>query len=94
MVVTVSVLTTCYGWTFDEVLLIIPIAAIAAHYAATRGKLPQKIGRAYTAVNIAMFLCLIVDPALPFIIAPLAVALLLGRPQGYGRTRAAYAYHD
>lgn len=77
MVVTMSVLTTCYGWTFDEVLLIIPIVAVATHYAATQGRLPQKIARGYTALNIGVFLCVIFDPTLPFVLAPLAMALLL-----------------
>jgi hypothetical protein len=75
--VTLSVLTTPYGWTFDEVLLVVPIVALAALYAKRCGGFPQTVVLVYTAVNIALIFGLMLAPQFAFPIGPVAVALFL-----------------
>ena len=77
VLITASVLTTAYGWTFDQVLLLIPIVAIAARYSATEGRLPRAIVVVYTVVNVALIFGLMLSPRVSFVLAPLTVAAVL-----------------
>jgi Glycosyltransferase family 87 len=79
MLIAVSVLTTPYGWTLDQVLLLVPIVAIIARYVSTQGVIPQRIVWAYTAVNVAVLFTSFRGPAAAFLIAPLVVTVVLSR---------------
>jgi Glycosyltransferase family 87 len=89
VLVTASVLTTAYGWTFDQVLLVIPIVAVAARYVAAQGRLPKRIVVVYTALNIALILGLLFW-RLAFVLAPLTFAVVLfTQAQSGGKIRLA-----
>jgi hypothetical protein len=93
LLITVSVMTTAYGWIFDQILLLVPIVAIAARYAHTEGRLPRNIVKIYTYLNIAVCVVLFVDTALPFLLAPLTVATVLRR-QARGAEAVSAAYSE
>jgi hypothetical protein len=75
VLVTVSVLTTAYGWMLDQVILLIPIAAIAAHYRNAEGEIPRRAIVGYTIAGVAIVAALFAPSKIPlsFPIAPLAV---------------------
>ena len=77
LLVTLSVLTTPYGWTFDQVLLVVPIVALAARYTKKFGGFPQKVVLVYTAVNVALIFALMLKSPFAFPIGPLVVAVFL-----------------
>jgi Glycosyltransferase family 87 len=77
--VTVSVLTAAYGWTLDEVVLLVPIVAIAARYLQAEGGIPRRIAWIYTAVNVLVILGSLKGPALPYILPPLAITIVLAK---------------
>jgi len=80
LVIAVSVLTAPYGWTLDQVLLLVPVIAIVARYVRSdQGELPRRIVWAYTALNIAIILGSLRGPAVAYVLAPLAMALILVR---------------
>lgn len=80
LLIAVSVLTAPYGWTLDQVLLLVPIIAIVARYVRSdQGELPQRIVWAYTALNVAIILGSLRGPAVAYVLAPLAMALILVR---------------
>ena len=54
--VTISVLTTAWGWLFDEVLLLVPIIALAAQYSKDFGGIPKKVLLIYTALNVVLII--------------------------------------
>jgi Glycosyltransferase family 87 len=95
ILVTISVLTTAYGWIFDQVLLVLPIVAIAAHYTAI-GKLPREMVAVYTGVNILLVFGLtglIFSTAFAFVVAPVAMVPVLFRlVQNGQKNRPAYAW--
>jgi hypothetical protein len=75
VLLTVSVLTTAYGWMLDQVVLLIPIAAIAAYYRNTEGEIPRRAIVGYTIAGVAIVAALFAPIKIPltFPIAPLAV---------------------
>jgi Glycosyltransferase family 87 len=86
VLITASVLTTAYGWTFDEVLLMVPIVAIAAHYTSVEGRIPPVLVRVYTVLNIVICLMLVLT-RLPFILAPVTIAVVLTLEDAQWRDR-------
>lgn len=93
VLVTASVLTSAYGWVFDQLLLLIPIVAIAAGYVLRRGYIGRVAVRVYTLLNVVLIVGLRLDPVLPYVLAPLAIGLFLfaaapGNPVGRERLRS------
>jgi hypothetical protein len=77
--VTASVLTTAYGWTHDQTLLMVPIIALAANYSKPLGRLPLSQVALYTALNVCVLFTAIVSTQAAFIPAPVLIAVLLLR---------------
>ena len=85
--VTVSVLTTAYGWIFDQTVLALVVIAIAAQSAKTSGGISRNLVWMYSALNGGLMLLMAVPP-LTFIPAPIFLAYLLARreqPLAYAR---------
>ncbi len=78
--VTACVLTTAYGWVFDQAVLVVAVIAIAARYARHEGRLPWNLVMMYTALNCGLMLLMAVPP-LTFIPAPVLLVFLLLREQ-------------
>lgn len=74
--VTVSVLTSAYGWIFDQTVLVIPVIAMAAKAARPSGSLPQKAIVLYTVFNCILMLVMGYPPV-AFLPAPIFVVVLL-----------------
>lgn len=79
LLVSVSVLTAAYGWTLDQVLLLVPVIAIASSYTALQGSVPRGIVWVYTTLNVALILGSLEGPAVPYVLAPLATTVVLFR---------------
>ena len=77
--VTVSVLTTFYGWIHDQTLLVVPITALAAHYSRIFGRIPVSLVALYTVLNVGVLLILFASTQAAFIPAPVLLAILLAR---------------
>jgi hypothetical protein len=93
LLVAISLLTTAYGWAFDQVLLMLPIVAVAARFATAGEKLPRKLIIWYTSINIALFLLLRLQLSLEFALAPLAImGVLLKFTPGESSVGLAPAY--
>lgn len=78
ILVTVSVLTSAYGWVFDQTVLGLAVIAVAAKCAKPRGHIPMDLVIWYTGLNCALMLLLAVPP-LTYIPAPLMVLYFLWR---------------
>lgn len=78
--VTVSVLTSAYGWIFDQTVLVIPVIAMAAKAARATGSLPKKSIVVYTVLNCILMLVMGYPP-LAFLPAPVFIAVLLWQQQ-------------
>jgi hypothetical protein len=74
--VTVSVLTSAYGWIFDQTVLVLPVIAMAAKAAKSTGSLPKKAIVLYTVLNCILMLVMGYPP-LAFVPAPVFIAILL-----------------
>lgn len=68
-VVTVSILTTAYGWLFDQVLLVIPIVYLCCRFSTT--SVFKKLVWLYTFVNTATILASIFSVLGGFLAAPI-----------------------
>jgi hypothetical protein len=77
--VTASVLTTAYGWTHDQTLLLVPIIALAAKYSKSMGRLPRGQVALYTVLNVGLIFTAIKSTQAAFIPAPVLIAVLLLR---------------
>jgi Glycosyltransferase family 87 len=77
--VAVSLLTTPYGWLFDQTLLTIPIIALAGRYARQFGYLPRNMVFLYTALNVTLILLAMASSPWSFVPAPVVIAFLLYR---------------
>ena len=77
--VTASLLTTSWGYMFDQTLLAVPIIALAAQQAKRFGRLPRNLVILYTVLNITLILLAIASSPLGFVPAPIVVAFLLYR---------------
>lgn len=78
VLVTACMLTTAYGWVFDQAVLALAIIAIAANHARAEGRLPWNLVVTYTGLNGALMLLLAIPP-LTFIPAPIALAIMFIR---------------
>ena len=82
IVLTVSMLTTAYGWVFDDTLLVLVFVALFSHWG---GRVPRKAILLYTALNFALLLLLILAKRAPiaaafaFLIAPAVTVFVLRR---------------
>jgi|SRR5579864_1216054 len=74
--VTISVLTSAYGWIFDETVLVLPIIAMAAKAATPTGSLPKKAIVVYSVLNCILMLVMGYPPV-AFLPAPVFIAVLL-----------------
>jgi hypothetical protein len=77
-----SILTTGYGWLFDQTLLAIPIISLAGKYARDFGYLPRNIVFLYTALNGVLILLAMASSPWAFVPAPILIAFLLYRQAG------------
>lgn len=77
MLLTVSVLTAAYGWTLDEIVLLVPVVAIAARYVQKEGSVPRSVVWVYTAVNMLLILGSLKGPAVAYVVAPIAMGAIL-----------------
>jgi hypothetical protein len=78
VLVTASVLTTAYGWIFDQTVLALPIIALAAVKSREQSRLPWNLVILYTALNCGLMLLMVVPP-LTYIPTPIALAVLFFR---------------
>ena len=74
-----SILTTGYGWLFDQTLLAIPIIALAGKFAKEFGYLPRNMVFLYTALNASLILLAMASSPWGFVPAPVIIAFLLYR---------------
>jgi hypothetical protein len=78
---TVSVLTSIYGWYSDQILLMVPVVAIAAKYANEHGSIPRQATALYTAVNVSVAALVLFQPygisLLAFLVAPVVTLFSL-----------------
>jgi hypothetical protein len=77
--VTASLLTTSWGYMFDQTLLAIPVIAIAGHHANKLGRLPRNLIILYTALNVSLILLAVASTPWSFVPAPSVIAFLLYR---------------
>jgi len=77
ILITVSLLTTGWAWLFDQLVLAVPIVALAATFARERGGLPTGAIALYTVINIALIVGAMFSSPWTFLPAPvLAWAVL------------------
>lgn len=76
---TASLLTTSWGYMFDQTLLTVPIIALAAKDAKKFGRLPRNLVILYTLLNVTLILLAMVSSSWGFVPAPVVVAFLLYR---------------
>lgn len=81
ILLTVSVFTSPFAWTFDQILLVIPIVALSCSYFFRLGRMPRPIVWIYSAVNLLTLLA--ASPKGPaFLAAPLALLYAFWHSQG------------
>jgi hypothetical protein len=78
LLVIVSILTSAYGWLFDQTLLTLPLIAVAAEAARCNGSLPRKLVVVYTELNLALMLAM-PFPTLNLLPAPALLLYLILR---------------
>ena len=83
MLMTISVLTSAYGWLFDQTLLSVAVIALAAKRARASGRLPIGLVFVYTALNCVLMVVM-PFPTLNLLPAPICIAVLLLRDQRSG----------
>lgn len=77
MLITVSLLTTAYGWMFDQVLLLIPIVFLVSTLVSAKGKIPPTAKRLYTLTNVLTIAAASFASGLGFVVAPLLILYAL-----------------
>ena len=82
--VTASLLTTSWGYMFDQTLLAIPVIAIAGQQANKVGRLSRNLVILYTALNVSLILLGMASTPWSFVPAPIVIAFLLYREAGAG----------
>jgi hypothetical protein len=80
ILVSMSILTTPYGWLFDQAVLAVPIIAVAAGHARMRKSIPRNLVLLYTVLNIVLILLGMTSSPWSFVPAPVLVTLLLLGP--------------
>ena len=78
ILMTVSVVTSAYGWLFDQTLLVLPVIALAGKRAHVFGRLPLNLVMLYTALNFVL-MAVMPFPTLNILPAPIFVAVLFLR---------------
>jgi len=76
LIITVSVLTSAYGWLFDQTLLVAAVMYIAAKAARPLGRFPFNMVLTYTAMNCLM-MALWPFPTIGLLPAPSFLLVLL-----------------
>jgi hypothetical protein len=76
ILVTASVLTSAYGWIFDQTVLALPIIALAAAFSRQHCRLPWNLVLFYTVLNCALMLFMVLPP-LTYIPTPIALSVIL-----------------
>ena len=79
VLVTASLLTSAWGFLFDQTLLAIPVIALAGSAAMRTGKLPLNLVAIYTALNVGLIVLVLTFPFWSFLPAPILIAFLLTR---------------
>jgi len=77
--VTASLLTTSWGYMFDQTLLAIPIIAVAGLHANKFGRLSRNLVIIYTALNVSLILLAMAASPWGYVPAPILIAFLLNR---------------
>jgi hypothetical protein len=78
LLLTISVVTSAYGWLFDQPVLALPVIALAARRAAEYGHLPMKAVLLYSVLNCVL-MALWPFPTLNVLPAPVLLGVLLSR---------------
>ena len=78
LLVTISILTSAYGWLFDQTLLALPVIALAGEAARRNGSLPRNLVVIYTVLNLGLMLVM-PFPTLNLLPAPLLLLYLMLR---------------
>jgi hypothetical protein len=78
MLMTISILTSAYGWLFDQTLLTVAVIALAAKRAHASGHVPVGLVFLYTALNCVLMVVM-PFPTLNLLPAPICIATLLWR---------------
>lgn len=78
ILIAVSVLTTSWGWLFDQMLLVIPVIALFSTYVRNSGRIPPRVVWAYTGLNIAL-ICGAIANSFPlmYVVAPAVIVSAL-----------------
>jgi hypothetical protein len=87
-----SLLTTPYGWLFDQTLLLIPIIALAGKYGRQFGFLPRSMVFLYTALNVTLILLAMASSPWSFVPAPIVITFLLYREARAGNNLSGVQY--
>lgn len=77
--VTVCMLTTPYGWLFDQTLLVVPIIAFAGALARKEKRLPRNAVLLFTALNVVLIFGAMASSPWTYLPAPILFAVLLWR---------------
>jgi len=88
MLITISVVTSAYGWLFDQTLLALPVIALAAKRAHESGRLPVGLVFLYTALNCVLMVVM-PFPTLNLLPAPICLVVLLMRDSRLSHARMA-----
>jgi len=78
LIITVSVLTSAYGWLFDQTLLVAAVMYIAAKAARPLGSFPANMVLTYTAMN-CLLMALWPFPTIGLLPAPIILLVLFVR---------------
>ena len=78
LLLTISVVTSAYGWLFDQTVLALSVIALAARRAAQHGRLPGNVVALYTVLNCTL-MALWPFPTLNVLPAPVLLGALLSR---------------
>jgi hypothetical protein len=78
LLLTISVITSAYGWLFDQTVLALSVIALAARRAAQHGRLPMNVVALYTVLNCTL-MALWPFPTLNVLPAPVLLGALLSR---------------
>ena len=87
LLLTVSVLTSAYGWLFDQTLLAVPVIVLAGRAAQQAGTIPRNLVIFYTALNLGLMLAMAL-PTLNVVVAPASLIYVRWRAskvQAYSR---------
>jgi hypothetical protein len=72
-----SVMAAPYGYTHDQILLMIPIVYLASRTAKAEKKIPLNVVAVYTLLNVSVLVVLIVAVRWAIVIAPVSLAVIL-----------------